>query len=90
VALPHGRTPAVDGLVLAAGVAPEPIDYDAIDGKPVQLFFLLASPESASSEHVRALSRLSRLLRRSAFRDDLRATRSSDAFLRLVRASEAA
>jgi mannitol/fructose-specific phosphotransferase system IIA component (Ntr-type) len=90
VAVPHGRTPAVDDLVLVAGVSQVPIDYDAIDGKPVQLFFLLVSPESASSKHVRALSRLSRLLRRRALRDELRATSSSEAFLRLVLASEAA
>ena len=89
VAIPHGKTPMLDQLVLAAGVAPRPIDFDALDGRPVQLFFLLIGPESASGAHVKTLSRISRLLRRERLRDELRASGSDDAFLRMVRASEA-
>ena len=90
VAIPHGKTPHVDQLVLAAGVSPHPIDFDALDGKPVQLFFLLVGPESASGAHVKALSRISRLLRRDQLRADLMAARTPEAFLTVVRASEAA
>ena len=90
IAIPHGKTPAVDQLLIAAGVASTPIDFDALDGQPVQLFFVLIGPESASGAHVKALSRISRLLRRDKLRQDLRASTSSDAFLRVVRASEAA
>ena len=90
VAIPHGKTPSVDQLVLVAGVAPQPIDFDALDGKPVQLFFLLVGPESASGAHVKALSRISRLLRREQLRADLVAATSPEEFLRIVRASEAA
>ena len=89
VAIPHGKTPVLDQLVLAAGVAPRPIDFDALDGRPVQLFFLLIGPESASGAHVKTLSRISRLLRRERLRDELRASPDDDAFLRMVRASEA-
>ena len=89
VAIPHGKTPILDQLVLAAGVAPQAIDFDALDGEPVQLFFLLIGPESASGAHVKALSRISRMLRREQLRNDLRSSRSEDAFLRVVRASEA-
>jgi mannitol/fructose-specific phosphotransferase system IIA component (Ntr-type) len=90
VAIPHGKTPHVDQLVLVAGVAPQPIDFDALDGKPVQLFFLLVGPESAAGAHVKALSRISRLLRREQLRADLIAAQSPADFLRIVRASEAA
>ncbi|HEY7877825.1 MAG TPA: PTS sugar transporter subunit IIA [Gemmatimonadaceae bacterium] len=90
VAIPHGKTPHVDQLVLAAGVAPVPVDFDALDGKPVQLFFLLVGPESAAGAHVKALSRISRLLRRESFRASLVAAQSAAEFLRLVRDSEAA
>jgi mannitol/fructose-specific phosphotransferase system IIA component (Ntr-type) len=90
VAIPHGKTPSVDQLVLVAGVSPQPIDFDALDGKPVQLFFLLVGPESASGAHVKALSRISRLLRREQLRADLMAAKSPEEFLRIVRASEAA
>ena len=89
VAIPHGKTPHIDQLVLAAGVAPEPIDFDALDGKPVRLFFLLVGPESASGAHVKALSRISRLLRRETLRTDLLAARSSEDFLSMIRESEA-
>jgi Phosphotransferase system mannitol/fructose-specific IIA domain (Ntr-type) len=89
VAIPHGKTPHIDQLVLAAGVSPEPIDFDALDGKPVYLFFLLVGPESASGAHVKTLSRISRLLRRESLRASLLAARSSDEFMRLVRESEA-
>jgi mannitol/fructose-specific phosphotransferase system IIA component (Ntr-type) len=90
VAIPHGKTPHIDQLILAAGVAPHAVDFDALDGKPVQLFFLLVGPESASGAHVKALSRISRLLRRDKLRAALVAAGSPDAFLQLVQASEAA
>jgi mannitol/fructose-specific phosphotransferase system IIA component (Ntr-type) len=90
VAIPHGKTTCVDELVLSAGVCPVPVEFDALDGQPVQLFFLLVGPESASGAHVKALARISRLLRRESLRNDLRAARTPDEFLDVVRASEAA
>jgi mannitol/fructose-specific phosphotransferase system IIA component (Ntr-type) len=90
VAIPHGTTPHIDRLIMAAGVARNPIDFDALDGKPVELFFLLVGPESASGAHVKALSRLSRLLRREGLRRDLRAAASGETFLSVVRSSEPA
>ena len=90
LAIPHGKTPYVDQLVLAAGVAPQAIDFDALDGRPVQLFFLLVGPENASGAHVKALSRISRLLRRDQLRAGLIGARSPEAFLQVIRGSEAA
>ncbi|MGQ0712956.1 MAG: PTS sugar transporter subunit IIA [Gemmatimonadaceae bacterium] len=90
VAIPHGKTPHVEQLVLAAGVAPHAIDFDALDGQPVQLFFLLVGPETSSSAHVKALSRISRLLRRDRLRSDLLAAPNPEAFLDVIRRSEAA
>jgi mannitol/fructose-specific phosphotransferase system IIA component (Ntr-type) len=88
VAIPHGTTPHVDHIIMAAGVAPDPIDFDALDGKPVELFFLLIGPESAAGAHVKALSRISRLLRREGLRRDLRAAASNTAFLEIIRTSD--
>jgi mannitol/fructose-specific phosphotransferase system IIA component (Ntr-type) len=90
VAIPHGKTPHVDQLVLAAGVARNAIDFDALDGQPVHLFFLLVGPESASGAHVKTLSRISRLLRRDRLRTDLLAAPTSEAFLEVIRQSETA
>jgi mannitol/fructose-specific phosphotransferase system IIA component (Ntr-type) len=88
VAVPHGRTPFVDRLVVAAGVSRAPVEYDALDGNPVELFFLLVGPESAAGAHVKVLSRLARLLRREDIRRELRSTTDCAEFLRIVRASE--
>lgn len=89
LAIPHGKTPHIDHLVLAAGVAAEPIEFDALDNKPVRLFFLLVGPESASGAHVKALGRISRLLGREQLRSSLMAAETPEAFLDIVRASEA-
>ena len=89
VAIPHGKTPIIDQLIVAAGVASVPIEYDALDGKPVELFFLLIGPESASGAHVKTLSRISRLLRREPLRNALRGATSAEGFLDIVRSSEA-
>jgi mannitol/fructose-specific phosphotransferase system IIA component (Ntr-type) len=88
VAVPHGRTPLVDRLLVAAGVAATPVEYDALDGKPVELFFLLVGPEVAAGAHVKVLSRLARLLRRDDIRRQLRSTPDAVSFVRVVQASE--
>ncbi|MGI9075722.1 MAG: PTS sugar transporter subunit IIA [Gemmatimonadaceae bacterium] len=89
IAIPHGKTPHADQLVLAAGVSPNGVEFDALDGKLVHLFFLLVGPESASGAHVKALGRISRLLRREALRAELIASLSADAFLSVIQAAEA-
>jgi mannitol/fructose-specific phosphotransferase system IIA component (Ntr-type) len=90
VAIPHGKTPHIDQLVLAAGVARQPIEFDALDGAPVRLFFLLIGPESAAGAHVKALSRISRLLRRDRLRSELASAASAAEFLHVINRSEAA
>jgi mannitol/fructose-specific phosphotransferase system IIA component (Ntr-type) len=89
IAIPHGKTSQIDQLVMAAGVCGSPVEFDALDGQPVELLFLLVGPESAAGAHVKALSRISRLLRRDALRDGLRTVRTGDEFLQLIRESEA-
>ncbi|MEJ7809255.1 MAG: PTS sugar transporter subunit IIA [Gemmatimonadaceae bacterium] len=89
IAIPHGRTPDLVELVLAAGVATGGIEYDAADGKPVRLVFMLVGPENASGAHVKALSRIARLLRQDRLRDELMRAPSAEAFLTLIRAAEA-
>jgi PTS system nitrogen regulatory IIA component len=90
VAVPHGKTAVVTEMRMAAGAARTPVEFDALDGAPVQLFFLLVGPESAAGGHVRALSRIARLLRRDDLRDALRTARSGEEFLGAIRAAEAA
>jgi len=90
VAIPHGRTPAVTRLCLAAGVTERPVDFDALDGQPVRLFFLLIGPDFAAADHIKALSRISRLVRRPEMRERLADVESAEEFYRILSHFEAA
>lgn len=80
IAIPHAKSPLVHDLIMVSGSAPAGIPFEALDGEPVRLFFLLIGPESAAGMHVKALSRIARLVRREAVRDALVAAGTSDAF----------
>ena len=84
VAVPHGKTPALANLVAVAGTARTPVPYETVDGEPVRLFFLLAGPESAAGAHVKALSRISRLVRREPVRGKLLSARTPEEFYRAL------
>jgi mannitol/fructose-specific phosphotransferase system IIA component (Ntr-type) len=88
VAIPHGKTAAVGELRMAAGRAAAPVDFDALDGEPVTLFFLLVGPESAAGPHIKALSRISRLVRRDDVRERLVSAESPEEFLRALQEAE--
>jgi mannitol/fructose-specific phosphotransferase system IIA component (Ntr-type) len=71
VAIPHGKTESVDSLIAAFGRCPVPVEFEALDGQPVSLVFLLVGPEDAAGPHIKALSRISRLLSYEEFRTRL-------------------
>ena len=89
VAVPHGKTPALTALVIVAGTTPAPVPYETIDGEPVRLFFLLAGPESCAGAHVKALSRISRLVRREPVRGKLLNARTPGEVYRVLCEAEA-
>jgi mannitol/fructose-specific phosphotransferase system IIA component (Ntr-type) len=88
VAIPHGKSPAVPDLIMAAGCTPVPIDFDSLDGAPVNLFFLLVGPETAAGPHIKALSRISRLVRRDDARDRLTRSKTPEDFFRALQEAE--
>jgi mannitol/fructose-specific phosphotransferase system IIA component (Ntr-type) len=88
VAVPHGRTPAMAALAIVAGTSPNPVNYETIDGQPVRLFFLLAGPEALAGAHVKALSRISRLVRHEGVRARLLAARTPQEFYRAMLEAE--
>ncbi len=88
IAIPHGRTPTLSGLTLVAGRASEAVEWDAVDGQPVRLLFLVAGPESAAGEQVRALARIARLVRRDYLREQLLKAASGEEFAAVVRTAE--
>ena len=68
LAIPHGKTSGVDHLVMAIGKAGQPIDFQAIDGRPVTWVWLLASPPDKTGPHIHALARISKLMTIDKFR----------------------
>jgi len=71
LAIPHGKTVAIEQTYAAFAILKEPVDYDAIDQRPVKMVFLLAGPQSSNSMHIKLLSRISRLMNNSEFRERL-------------------
>lgn len=69
LAIPHGKCEGVESLVMAIGKPEEPMDFEAIDSKPVRLIVLLASPLDRTSDHIQALARISRLMTMEDFRE---------------------
>jgi len=68
VAIPHGKLPGLRRVVAAFGRSPGGVDFSSLDGKPTHLFFLLVAPEDSAGAHLKALARISRLLKDEAFR----------------------
>jgi fructose-specific phosphotransferase system IIA component len=71
LAIPHGKCNGLDHLVMAVGKAATPIDFQSIDGRPVTLIWLLASPPDKTGLHIHALARISRLMTIDKFRHAL-------------------
>ncbi|MBQ7908591.1 MAG: PTS sugar transporter subunit IIA [Elusimicrobiaceae bacterium] len=90
IAIPHAKTAAITAPGLAAMTIPAGVDYDSLDGLPVQLLFLIAAPEGGANEHLEILSRLSTMLMDETFRKDLLAAGNKEEFLQIIDRAEAA
>jgi PTS system nitrogen regulatory IIA component len=84
IAIPHGRLadlPSIAGLFIRLE---QPIDYAAVDNQPVDLVFMLLAPEGAGADHLKALARVSRLLRNQQVTEKLRAAKSAEAIYAIL------
>ena len=88
IAIPHGKLPNLDRLYGLFARLEKPVDFQAIDDRPVDLIFLLLAPESAGADHLKALARVSRLLRDKTVCEKLRGTESAEALYALLTESE--
>ncbi|NOR10547.1 MAG: PTS sugar transporter subunit IIA, partial [Desulfovibrionaceae bacterium] len=68
IAIPHGKVPDLDELIVSFGRSTPGIEFDSMDGRPTHLFFLLIAPENSAGVHLRALAKISRLLKSAHFR----------------------
>ncbi|HEX6801514.1 MAG TPA: PTS sugar transporter subunit IIA [Candidatus Binatia bacterium] len=84
VAIPHGKLPNVDRVLGVFARSLEGVDFASLDGAPTHLFFVLIAPENAAADHLKALARISRLLKDEAFRRRLLAGKDSQELYTLI------
>jgi len=89
IAIPHGKLPKLDRLFGLFARLDRPIDFEALDGQPVDLVFLLLAPEGAGADHLRALARVARLLRDPDVARKLRDSRDAAALYAVLAMSNA-
>jgi fructose-specific phosphotransferase system IIA component len=87
-AIPHGKTNAINEIIAAFGKTVTPIEYQALDNKPVNLVFLLVGKDNLVSTHIKLLSRISRMMNKDEFRDKLTKANSSEEILELFKKEE--
>jgi fructose-specific phosphotransferase system IIA component len=88
IAIPHGKCDAVKELVMAIGIAHEPIEFNSIDGKPVTILILLVSPPHQTGLHIQALAAISRLMLNEQFRQKLEKATSPNEVYELLLLNE--
>jgi PTS system nitrogen regulatory IIA component len=84
IAIPHGKMKGIKGLVTSFGRSIKGVNFDSIDNKPTHLFFLLVAPENSAGIHLKALARISRLLKDSSFRSRLMEARDRQDLFRII------
>ncbi len=77
IAIPHGKIKGLDDMVISFGRSRKGIDFEALDNRPAHLFFLLLAPEESAGKHLKALAKISRMLKDKAFRNKLMDAKSS-------------
>lgn len=84
IAIPHGKVKGLDRIVASFGRSTEGVDFDAMDKAPVHLFFLLVAPENTAGAHLKALARISRILKNTGIRKRLMDARTREEIYKLI------
>ncbi|GJD88788.1 MULTISPECIES: PTS IIA-like nitrogen regulatory protein PtsN [Methylobacterium] len=84
VAIPHGKLPGFDRLFGLVARLEKPVDFEALDGQPVDIAFLLLAPEGAGADHLKALAQVARVLREPGILERIRAARDASALYALL------
>lgn len=88
IAIPHGKSDAVIKLAAALGTQRRGVDFEALDGEPAYVFFLLVSPANVSGPHIKALARISRLLKNDDFKKRLIAASTTEEIVSVIESAE--
>jgi PTS system nitrogen regulatory IIA component len=89
VAIPHAKLAKLDSIFGLVARLDKPIDFEALDGQPVDLMFVLLAPEEAGADHLKALARIARVVREPGMSDRVRATRDAEALYALLTSDSA-
>ncbi len=84
IAIPHAKSDCVKELVAAFGLSKKGVDFDSLDGELAYIFFLLIAPQDSAGPHLKALARISRLLKDKYFRDTLKACEDEKAVIKII------
>ena len=84
VAIPHAKTEGVDEIAAALGITKEPVEFNSLDDKPVRLVWLIIGPQDKTGPHLKALSRISRLMHKKEFRDRLIQTKIARELIEVI------
>jgi len=87
-AIPHAKSNSVNEIIAAFGKLDEPVDFQALDGQPVNLIFLLVGRENLVGPHIKLLSRISRMMNRDEFRENLAKAQTADEIYELFENEE--
>lgn len=84
IAIPHGKIAGLSSLIVAFGRSKEGVEFDAMDGKPAHLFFLLLAPENTTGQHLKALAKISKMLKDNTFRKMLMEAKSKNELYTII------
>ncbi|RME52214.1 MAG: PTS sugar transporter subunit IIA [Deltaproteobacteria bacterium] len=84
VAIPHGKLPGIDRILACFGRSLDGVPFEAMDGKPSHIFFLLVAPENSAGTHLKVLARVSRLVKERSFRERLMRADSREELYELI------
>ncbi len=85
IGIPHSKFAGVRKLVGAFGLSRKGVDFESLDGEPVYIFFLLVAPEDSAGPHLKALARISRLLKDKYFRETLKSAKDEKALSKIIK-----
>ena len=84
VGIPHGKSPNIKSLVAAFGLSKDGVDFESLDGESTHIFFLLLAPEDSAGPHLKALARISRLLKDKYVRETLKKAQSEKEIIKII------
>jgi len=85
IGIPHGKSDRVKNLIASFGISVKGVDFDSLDGEPSHIFFLLLAPQDTAGPHLKALARISRLLKEKYIRDALRKSADPKDVLKIIK-----